>query len=671
MNRRSRSWLGATSSSRTAREARCAATAVALIALGLVVAPAARASLQPIGLSVDGGEGNWHPAPAFALRWTNPAGTATVHYRLLDPGGEPVFAEKTLNWPATSIQPLTVPPPSGVYTAEVWLEDGGGSSGPPAAAKLRFDDTAPGRVEPAPVAKWIGRTAFPYTVQLNHPTEPPPPSGIRGYAVSVDLDASGKPCAGAICGEDEIDLREGAADDRVAIGELPEGIRFLHAVAVSGSGIGSAIPGSVVLRVDKTDPVTRLDGVPSGWSRQPLTLTATATDEASGMAPGGGGPAPFTAIRIDGAAPVRGGGDAISTTVTGSGVHTVAYYARDAAGNVADGGSANGQPDHAPSTARVRIDGDPPQLAFTGSQDPIDPERIEARAADALSGLDRARGEIAVRPVGSGERFSALPTQISGGAMRARWDSEAYPPGGYEFRAIAYDLAGNSAATASHAGGAPMRLRAPLKAETKLLADFTQRALQYGRVTRFGGRLVAGRRAPLPDAAVRIVESFDAGALTRERISTVRTDARGAFEVRLDPGPSRKIVVIAPATATARSAASDPLRLAVSGDVSLRVSAAVARVGGRPVIFAGRVGSAGARIPAGGKLIELQFRLPGLPWREFRTLRADRRGRFRYAYRFADDDSRGVRFQFRAFAPAQAGWPFEPAGSRPVTVTGA
>ena len=60
----------------------------------------------------------------------------------------------------------------------------------------------------------------------------------------------------------------------------------------------------------------------------------------------------------------------------------------------------------------------------------------------------------------------------------------------------------------------------------------------------------------------------------------------------------------------------------------------------------------------------MQFRLAGMPWSEFRTVRTDRHGRFRYAYRFSDDDSRGVRFQFRAYAPAQAGWPYEPAGSR-------
>jgi hypothetical protein len=108
----------------------------------------------------------------------------------------------------------------------------------------------------------------------------------------------------------------------------------------------------------------------------------------------------------------------------------------------------------------------------------------------------------------------------------------------------------------------------------------------------------------------------------------------------------------------------------VRSGMRLRASSAVARIGGQPIVFRGRVASAGAAIPADGKTVELQFRLRGLPWSEFRTIRTGPQGQFHYAYRFADDDSRGVRFQFRAFAPAQAGWPFEPAGSLPVSITG-
>lgn len=88
------------------------------------------------------------------------------------------------------------------------------------------------------------------------------------------------------------------------------------------------------------------------------------------------------------------------------------------------------------------------------------------------------------------------------------------------------------------------------------------------------------------------------------------------------------------------------------------------------MVFRGRVAAAPGTIPPEGKSVQLQFRLPGLDWSEFRTIKTDRRGRFRYAYRFSDDDSRGARFQFRAYAPAEDNWPYEPGGSLPVLVRG-
>jgi hypothetical protein len=187
----------------------------------------------------------------------------------------------------------------------------------------------------------------------------------------------------------------------------------------------------------------------------------------------------------------------------------------------------------------------------------------------------------------------------------------------------------------------------------------------FGRTVNFGGRLIAGRRSPLPDRSIRIVERFDSGG---ERITPATTGRGGRFSVRLDPGPSREVIASAAPTATLAGASSRPARLEVLGRVDLRASASVATVGGRPVVFSGRVGA--TPIPHGGKAVELQFRLPGQPWSEFRTTTTDEHGRFRYAYRFADDDSRGVRFQFRAVAPTQNGWPYEPAASHSVSVRG-
>ncbi len=384
-----------------------------------------------------------------------------------------------------------------------------------------------------------------------------------------------------------------------------------------------------------------------------------------------GGTTPFTAIRVDGDTPAIAAGDSVATTLIASGIHTVAYYARDAAGNVDDGGISGGRPDHEPATTLVKIDRDPPQVAFADAQDPLDPERIEARASDSLSGLDPDRGSIVVRPAGSGERFTALPTERSGTLLQARWDSESYPPGEYEFRATAYDRAGNVTVATNRSDGSTMRLPSPLKIATSLAVEFRSRSIAYGRGAPFRGRLFAGRRTPLAGMPVEIIERFDAGAEPSERVTTVRTGPGGSFGLHLAPGPSREVLAVAQPTASLRGTSSKPVRLGVRSGPRLRVSSPVARIGGRPIVFSGRVAADGAPIPTDGKAVQLQFRLPGLPWSEFRTVHTDSRGRFRYAYRFADDDSRGVRFQFRAFAPAQAGWPYQPAGSAPVTVRGA
>ncbi|HEX6753986.1 MAG TPA: hypothetical protein VF093_10430 [Solirubrobacterales bacterium] len=652
-----------------------------ILAAGSAVPAGVEASeLQPLDLRVDGGEEKWHAGTSFALRWTNPtagAGSpiAAVHHRLLAPDGR-TLTEGEIGWAATSIQRLSVPAIPGAYVAEVWLEDASGAEGAPAIATLRFDNAAPGRVDPQPVSGWLSRNELPFTLRLGRSAGPEPLSGIRGYAVSIDRAPGGSPCADRhACSETETDLRGGADEDALRIDELSEGTSYVHAVAVSGSGMHSTEVGSTVLRVDKTDPRTSLFGIPDGWSNRPLTLTAKATDGESGMLPDGAG-GPFTAIRVDGGSPVAAPGDSVTATSIESGVHSIAYYARDAAGNVADGGKLNGRQNHEPETTVARIDREAPRLAFANSQDPDDPERIEARVGDSLSGIDPSRGQISVRPLGSDERFTALQTEVDGDVLRAHWDSDAHPPGEYEFRATAYDRAGNETSTSSRGNGTPMRLAAPLKVSTTLRAGFgrrsveKQRTVRYGQGVLYGGRLLAGRRTPLAGAPVRVIERFAGESGVPERVTTVRTTVSGEFWVRLTPGPGREVVALAAATATLRGANSKPLRLEVRAGLQLSVSAAVAEVGGRPVLFRGRVFSRGAGIPAEGKAVQLQFRLAGLPWSEFRTIRTDGHGRFHYAYRFADDDSRGVRFRFRAFAPAQAGWPFKPAGSAPVLVVG-
>ena len=304
--------------------------------------------------------------------------------------------------------------------------------------------------------------------RLTRPSGAAPLSGIRGYAVSVDRWLSSSPCSDSfLCTEVETDLRGGEVDDTLLLADLPEGRLYAHAVAVSGSRVRSAAPGHAPLRVDRTDPVTDLAGIPGGWTNRSVTLEATAHDALSGMGLSPG-EAPFTAIRVDGAPPVIAAGGSVATTVVSAGVHRISYYARDAAGNVNDGADSNGQREPPAVHSGPRIDREPPAVVLAGSTDPGDPELIEARVTDLLSGPDPARGEIAAREVGSGEPFEALPTIGAGGVLLGRWRSEDHPPGEYEFRVVGYDAAGNAAVGTRRANGEPMILPNPLKSRAVL-----------------------------------------------------------------------------------------------------------------------------------------------------------------------------------------------------------
>jgi hypothetical protein len=169
---------------------------------------------------------------------------------------------------------------------------------------------------------------------------------------------------------------------------------------------------------------------------------------------------------------------------------------------------------------------------------------------------------------------------------------------------------------------------------------------------------------------VTVVETFDRGAETAMREDAVETTADGTFLLELAPGPSRRVEVEFRGTPVLGRTSGRALRLGVRAPVRLRASAASARVGGAPVVFSGSVGHAEARLPTQGLPVQLEFRIGTGPWTEFRTVQTDGRGRFRYPYSFADDDSRGIRFQFRAVLPHQPGWPYATGASLPVTVRG-
>jgi hypothetical protein len=308
---------------------------------------------------------------------------------------------------------------------------------------------------------------------------------------------------------------------------------------------------------------------------------------------------------------------------------------------------------------------------------------------------------IRLHRAGSGFRFEELPTQVVGDRLVARWDSDSYPPGKYEFLATGYDRAGNPATGDKRARGAKMVLVNPLKTPVALEAGFggrqlvwqrcnrsrrgrrcrrqrivgfdarpATRTVPFGHGVRFGGRLKSVYGSPMGGLVVTVTETFAAGSRQRERTTLVRTGADGIFSLRLQPGPSREVTASFAGSRTLTRAAARSVHLGVLASVRLRASSAAAQVGGAPIVFGGSVEETGAVQAPKGLPVELQFRYPGAGWSEFRTVETDAHGRFRYAYRFSDDDSRGVRFQFRAYVNGREGWPYEPAYSRPIAVLG-
>jgi hypothetical protein len=649
----------------------------ALWLLALVFAcsfPAAAAASEPMrieNLQVEGGQANWHASNVFHLDWTQVPGPpllpGAVVYRLFDAEGRLVRGPVRNTEIRRVIYGLEVPPVPGVYSVEVWLEDDEGRPGPASRATLRFDDTVPPAPAPQTPDGWLaGHEAA--LLKIGHPAGELPPSGIRGYAISLDHGDGSSPCAHPTwCSVAETDLPQGIDDDTIALGTLPEGETSARVVAVSGSGVASPVTG-VVFRSDATLPRLSLQGVPPGWNDGPVPLTALAADDLSGMA-ATGPTGPFTAIAVDGAPPSIAAGDGVSAWVEGSGVHQVSYFARDAAGNIADG--AVGGP--LPARATIRIDEDPPRVWFAAAQDATEPERIEATVSDPLSGPSPDHGSIRLRQVGSHGRFAELPTRVVGDRLVASWDSDSYPRGKYEFLATGYDRAGNVATGGDRARGAKMVLVNPLKTQAQLEVGFVggrRRNISFGRGMPFGGRLRSISGAPLGGQEVAVTETFARGSMPSRRTTLVRTRADGTFSLQLAPGPSRDVSASFAGTRTLTRAGAGSVHLGVMTAVHLHASAKVAKVGGAPLVFTGRIARNGTAPLGEGLPVELQFRYPGADWSGFRTVQTDRRGRFRYAYRFSDDDSRGVRFQFRAYVKGREGWPYEPAFSRPVAVTG-
>jgi hypothetical protein len=355
-------------------------------------------------------------------------------------------------------------------------------------------------------------------------------------------------------------------------------------------------------------------------------------------------------------------------SVPAAGSYSLQLWLRDEAGNEAPASAV---------TVPLRFDDVAPAVAF--AMDPGEGQ-LRAEAADPLSGP--AGGQILYRRVDA-STWTELPTKLVPSGTAGEADLVAPMPelgfGTFVFRADAADAAGNATSTTLRADGTQMAVRRVPpprlpRAKTRLFSRLRgghgrggSLTVPFGAPALLSGRLTRADGAGLGNREVRIVSHPSRGALLPLGAEAVRTGEQGGFELRLPPGPSRRVTVAFAGDGALEPSRRPGLELRVRSGISLRARPEKLRTG-QVVRLSGRVRSGGAPIPRRGKLVAIQYLEEATRrWRPVLVTRSDHHGRFRARYRFRYVSGRAA-IRLRATALAEERWPYAPGSSAPVTV---
>jgi hypothetical protein len=619
-------------------------------------------------LGVDPGNGGFEPFAATGTTDVTPrefvAGFATpkaaFEDRLLCAVAESKWCSlDASSWSALRALTITVEDDAGPYASIAGEIGFGGwrrgvqgadfSAGDPAGAGIRFGETTfdDGRVDLAeyPCAKAL----------------------IGGEWRAVQM----QPCLSSVSGHAAIDTRR-----------YSDGVHALRHCATDFAGNVGCSP-SWPIYIDNNPPahppaLTLAGG--DGWRRVDDFDFSWANPDQGAASPIWGaywritGPAGYdTGVKL---APGAGIATLADRFVPGPGIYSLQLWLRDEAGN------------DAPASALevpLRFDDVPPGVAFEAGESADILAQIHATVSDAHSGP--ASGTISYRRLNA-ESWAELSTKLQlddAGRAALVADMPDLAPGTYVFRAVAADVAGNTATTTLRADGTEMAIRKtpppvaprvalPPRQKTRLFArlrgghgrgdaltvPFGAPALLSGRLTRADGAGLSGRE-------LRVVARPSRGALAPGATASVRTGERGGFELRLEPGPSRRLSVSFPGDAGLEGARRPSLELRVRSGISLR-AAPLSLATGEAVRLSGRVNSRGAPLPRRGKLVAIQYLEAATQrWRPVLVTRTDHAGRFRAHYRFRYIAG-AASIRLRATVLAEEHWPYAPGSSRPVTV---
>jgi hypothetical protein len=187
----------------------------------------------------------------------------------------------------------------------------------------------------------------------------------------------------------------------------------------------------VTIGVAGAPPVTTAAGADDLWHRGAVQVTLTAT-------PGAGGAGVSAVVyQVDGGAPATVAGAAAQVTFaapadhSGDGVHTLTYYAKDAA-----------SPDEAAKKATIRVDTTGPVTSGATARGRAGkPVKLRFKVADALSPQAKS---IVIKV--KNRRGKVIKTLRPGTRATATWSTAKWRPkaaGTYRYTVTAKDLAGN------------------------------------------------------------------------------------------------------------------------------------------------------------------------------------------------------------------------------------
>ncbi len=488
-----------------------------------------------------------------------------------------------------------------------------------------------------PAPAWV---SGPQTITVTG-SEPTQLSGIA--SVSCELDGGGWTTT------------DGSVAN-VVVGS--DGVHTVNCYSVTGAGVRSPTT-SYTVQIDSAPPTVSFSGGPSqsSWSTtaQSIDVSAAKPQGSSGVAEISCTINQQTSVYTN---PGATDSQTVKVTVQPPG-GDLSCKALDNAGNWST-----------PVAWNFLIDSTPPTGEFLPT-DPQHPTLIAVRVTDTGSGVAGAKIELQ-----TGDGWRQLPTTYSAatGIVSATIpDDGSIGDGTYDLQALVWDVAGNEATITQGSGGIPEAVTLPLRIVTQLVIGQPQantagcgricgrrrpdaaRALRlhYGQSALVHGLLTTIDGTPIPGQRIEI--SQQSSGWDTEPVGAITTDSAGQFTYTVSAGASRTVTFSYAGTDVLRaSRASAGVRVTGKGVIDVGRSV----VAGSPLQISGRV--YGGYIPVDGVLVQLQYRIEGVPvgWAPFaRAVQTDRRGHWSIRFPVASG-AQGYTYLFRGLVASQSGWPF-------------